>query len=67
MSFSNFNDLQKLTDEELEQEILKAKKNLFELRFKKATNQVFLPHFFKHIRHKIKQIFLIKQQRKNFK
>ncbi len=66
MSFSNINELQKLTDEELEQEIWKAKKNLFKLRFKKATNQVFLSHFFKHTRHKIKQIFSIKQQRKIF-
>ncbi len=66
MSFSNFNDLQKLTNEELEQEILKEKKKLFDLRIKKSINQVFLPHFFKHIRHKIKQIFLIKQQRKKF-
>ncbi len=66
MSFSNFNDLQKLTNEELKQEILKEKKKLFDLRIKKSTNQVFLSHFFKHIRHKIKQIFLIKQQRKKF-
>ncbi len=66
MSFSNIKELQKLTDEELEQEILKEKKNLLKLRVKKATNQVFLPHFFKHTRHKIKQIFLIKQQRKIF-
>ncbi len=66
MSFSNINELQKLTDEELEQEILKEKKNLLKLRVKKATNQIFLQHFFKHTRHKIKQIFLIKQQRKIF-
>ncbi len=64
MSFSKINELRKLTNKELEQEILKAKKKLFELRFKKAINQVFFPHLFKHTRHKIKQIFSIKQHRK---
>lgn len=37
-------------------EILKLKKELFELRFKKATRQNIKPHLFKRIRHRLAKL-----------
>jgi len=44
MSFQNFSDFKDLDDAKLSEEIVNAKKYLFEMRLKKATRQTFKPH-----------------------
>ena len=67
MSFQNFSDFKDLDDAKLSEEIVNAKKYLFEMRLKKATRQTFKPHIFKHTKRKIAQLMTIEQQRKENK
>jgi len=67
MSFQNFSDFKDLDDAKLSEEIVNAKKYLFEMRLKKATRQTFKPHLFKHTKRKIAQLMTIEQQRKENK
>jgi len=67
MSFQNFSDFKDLDDVKLSEEIVNAKKYLFEMRLKKATRQTFKPHVFKHTKRKIAQLMTIEQQRKENK
>jgi len=51
MSFLPLSELKDLDNEALSKEIIATKKQLFELRLKKATRQSFKPHLFKlHIK-----------------
>lgn len=63
MSFLNYAEMKQLTNEALSPEILAAKKQLFELRLKKATRQSFKPHMFKHTRRKIAQLLTLESER----
>ena len=67
MSFQSFSELKDLDDVKLSQEIVDAKKSLFEIRLKKATRQTFKPHVFKHTKRKIAQLMTIERQRKENK
>jgi large subunit ribosomal protein L29 len=51
----------------LSEEIINAKKYLFDMRLKKSTRQTFKPHLFKHTKRKITQLMTIEQQRKENK
>ena len=51
----------------LSEEIVSAKKSLFDMRLKKATRQTFKPHVFKHTKRKIAQLLTIERQRKENK
>ena len=62
MAFENFSDLKNLDDAKLSEEIVSAKKTLFEIRLKKATRQTFKPHVFKHTKRKIAQLMTIERQ-----
>lgn len=64
MSFQSFSELKDLDDVKLSQEIVDAKKSLFDMRLKKATRQTFKPHLFKHTKRKIAQLMTIERQRK---
>jgi len=44
MGLSKFTDLTTLSNTEICEEIIKTEKHLFNLRFKKATQQAFKPH-----------------------
>jgi large subunit ribosomal protein L29 len=55
MSFQSFSELKDLDDVKLSQEIVDAKKSLFDMRLKKATRQTFKPHLFKKIKIKALQ------------
>ena len=58
-------DLRKLSDEELAQEIADTKRELFDLRFKKATRQLETGfHQFKHNRRKLAQLMTLETERK---
>ena len=50
--------IRELNNEELEKEILLAKKELFELRFKKATRQSFQSHSFTHLKYKLRLLLM---------
>nr|BDA99335.1 ribosomal protein L29 [Cryptomonas sp. NIES-3952] len=64
MAFLNFSDLKSLNSESLTAEVVELKKQLFDLRLKKATRQSFKPHLFKHNKRKIAQLLTIESQRK---
>lgn len=52
-----------LTDEELNSEIIAAKRRLFELRLRKATGQLEKTHELKHTRHYIAQLLTVERER----
>ncbi|MFZ4858912.1 MAG: 50S ribosomal protein L29 [Desulfuromonadaceae bacterium] len=64
MAFASYGDLKKLELENVSIEILSTKKELFELRLKKATRQSFKPHLFKHHKRKVAQLLTIESERK---
>ena len=57
-------DARKLDDRELADEILAVKKQLFELRLKKATSRLEKPHEFRHARHRLAQMLTVERERK---
>jgi large subunit ribosomal protein L29 len=65
MSLSKIKDIKNLDLEIIESEIINIKKSLFDLRVKKGTGQKLNPHLFKHYRHKLNQLILIKYQKFN--
>jgi len=65
MAFTSFEELNKLTDDALSNEILETKKQLFELRLQRATRQSFKAHSFKHLKRKVSQLLTIESNRKN--
>lgn len=58
-------DARALNDEELSQEIIAAKRELFNLRFKQGTRQEdqAKPHEFKHLKHRIAQLLTVERER----
>lgn len=56
-------DIRGLSDQELEDQITATKKELFQLRFQKATRQTVNPHQFKHARHRLAQLKTIERER----
>ena len=67
MAFPTFNDLKNIETTELSKTIESAKKELFELRLKKATRQSFKPHLFKHTKRKIAQLLTLQSERVQIK
>lgn len=63
MSFPNIEEVRSLSDEEIAEQILATKKELFELRFQQATRRLEKPHLFKHKRHRLGQLLTIERQR----
>jgi large subunit ribosomal protein L29 len=67
MAFPKIEDARSLSDEELAQEILAAKEELFRLRLQKSTRQLEKPHQFKHIKHRIAQLLTVEGERQRAK
>jgi large subunit ribosomal protein L29 len=63
MPLSKAEDLRSLNDDELRDEIVAVKKQLFDLRFQKATRQLEGHHQFKHTRHRLAQLMTIERER----
>lgn len=63
MAFPKIADALNLTDEELTQEILAAKRQLVDLRLLKATGRLEKPHLFKHTQHRLSQLLTLEGQR----
>lgn len=63
MKFSNIKDILILSDDELANEILLGKKQLFNLRLSQATRQAFKSHTFRYIKHRIGQLLMVQSMR----
>jgi large subunit ribosomal protein L29 len=63
MPLPKIQDARNLSDGELADAILAAKRELFELRMQKATRRLEKPHQFKHVRHRIAQMMTVIRER----
>lgn len=64
MSLSKIADARELSDEQLAEEVLAVKKQLFQLRLQKATRQLDKSHQFRHARHRLAQLLTVEGERK---
>lgn len=67
MNFKTINKIKFLNNDELQNEILIVKKELFDLRFKKATRQIFQSHSFVHLKYKLRLLLTLQGNKENFK
>ncbi len=63
MPLPKISEARELTDEQLAQEIIAVKKQLFQLRLQKATRQLDKPHLFRHARHRLAQLMTVEAER----
>jgi large subunit ribosomal protein L29 len=63
MSLTKIKEILSLDNNQIEQEILAAKKQLFDLRLRQATRQSFKPHSFRHTKHRLSQLLMVQRQR----
>lgn len=64
MALPKIEEARKLTDEELNEQVLAVKRELFELRLRQATRQGEVkPHQFKHARHRLAQLLTVEGER----
>src|SRR5919199_2736152 len=63
MPLPKVEDARKMSDEELADAILAAKRELFNLRLLQATRRLEKPHQFKHVRHRIAQMMTVVRER----
>lgn len=63
MALSKIDEVRNLSDQELEEQILAVKRELFELRMQKGTRQLEKPHQFKHARYRLAQLMTVERER----
>lgn len=63
MSLPLVKEIQFLTDDALQNEILKTKQELFKLRLKKSTRQPFKSHEIKYLKYKLSQLLTIEHKK----
>ncbi|MEM9538984.1 MAG: 50S ribosomal protein L29 [Cyanobacteria bacterium P01_E01_bin.42] len=63
MALSKVEDARALTDEALAEEILTAKRKLFQLRLERATGRLEKTHEFKHTKRWIAQLLTVERER----
>ncbi|WP_319421593.1 50S ribosomal protein L29 [Pleurocapsa sp. FMAR1] len=63
MALPKIAEARKLSDEELAEEILAVKRQLFQLRLEQATRRLEKPHLFKHTKHRLCQLLTIERER----
>jgi len=56
MSLPNFNDIKSISNNEISNKIIQTEKELFNLRFKKATRQPFKSHEIKYTKRRLAQL-----------
>jgi large subunit ribosomal protein L29 len=56
MTLPTFNDIKGISNNEISKKIIQTEKELFNLRFKKATRQVFKPHEIKYRKRELAQL-----------
>nr|QOS04570.1 50S ribosomal protein L29 [Sarcopeltis skottsbergii] len=65
MAFTKINSMQNLTTQKIEDRIIEIKKDLLQLKIKKATRQSFKSHIFKHKKHELAQLLTIETKKNN--
>ncbi len=63
MPLPKVEEVRELSDQEISDQIVATKKELFQLRFQKATRQLEKPHQFKHLRHRLAQLMTLERER----
>ncbi len=63
MALPKVEDARKLSEEELAEEILAVKRELFQLRLEQATRRLEKPHLFKHTKHRLAQLLTVERER----
>ncbi|MDX2272520.1 MAG: 50S ribosomal protein L29 [Cyanobacteriota bacterium] len=63
MPMSKIADARALSDEDLSEEIMKVKRELFELRLQKATRQLTQPHLIRMSKHRLAQLLTVEGER----
>ena len=63
MSFPQFNDIKLFSNIEISKNIIQAEKELFDLKFRKATRQPFKSHEIKYAKRKLAQLKTLLSQR----
>ncbi len=63
MALPKIEDARNLGDEELAEEILAVKRELFQLRLEQATRRLEKPHLFKHAKHRLAQLLTVERER----
>ena len=61
MSLPKIDEIKNLDKNELENEILNIKKQLFKLRLRRGAKQSFNSHQFKHGKHSLAQLLMIQK------
>ncbi|HIK07207.1 MAG TPA: 50S ribosomal protein L29 [Trichormus sp. M33_DOE_039] len=64
MPLPKISEARELSDDQLAEEIIAVKKQLFQLRLQKATRQLEKPHQFRHARHRLAQLLTVEGERK---
>jgi len=65
MNFPQFNDIKSLSNIEISKNIIQIEKDLFDLKFRKATRQPFKSHEIKYAKRKLAQSKTILSERLN--
>ena len=65
MNFPKVNDIKGFSNNEISQNIIQAEKELFDLKFKKATRQTFKSHEIKYAKRKLAQFKTVLTERLN--
>lgn len=63
MPLPKIEDARKLNDQELDEQIIAVKRELFQLRFQQGTRKLDKPHLFKHARHRLAQLMTVERER----
>tara|TARA_B110000967_G_scaffold202303_1_gene240918 strand:+ start:169 stop:438 length:270 start_codon:yes stop_codon:yes gene_type:complete len=63
MNFPQFNDIKLFSNIEISKNIIQAEKELFDLKFRKATRQPFKSHEIKYSKRKLAQLKTLLSQR----
>lgn len=64
MALPKISEARELSDQELSDQIVAVKKQLFQLRLQKATRQLEKPHQFRHAKHRLAQLLSVEHERK---
>ena len=65
MALTKYKNFKNLTDKELDELILKLKKELLFLRIQKVNFSSFQPHLFRHTKHQLAQLLTCKREKFN--
>lgn len=65
MALTKYQDFKNLDDQELDNLILKLKKELLFLRIQKVNFSSFQPHLFRHTKHQLAQLLTRKREKLN--